>query len=132
MRELLLISGYLAVALATTPPTDDLYSSRIPAKILATAQTTHNPAAFPEYTTRNTGVWQYFVPNTWTTGFFPATPYLMNRRQQLCPGSSSSGTADWLSYGRSWSTAIIPLETNNTLEHDVGFVSFPFAQELLV
>ena len=37
---------------------------------------------------------------------------------------------DWLSLGRTWSAAEIPLEVKTGVGHDVGFLSFPFAEEL--
>jgi len=54
----------------------------------------------------------------------------MNTRKELCPGSSASDT-DWLSLGRDWSLPLVPIETNNTVQHDVGFISYPFQEELL-
>ncbi len=109
----------------------ELYSSSIQSKILAIAEKEPSPPLFPQYTDRTQGAWQYFNPNTtWTTGFFPATLYAMHTRQTLCP--SENDQTDWVSLGRSWSTGIIPFETHNGLQHDVGFVSFPFQEELQV
>jgi hypothetical protein len=40
--------------------------------------------------------------------------------------------ADWLTLGRSTSNGLIPLELVNTVGHDVGFLSFPFVEELAI
>ncbi|KIJ69657.1 glycoside hydrolase family 88 protein [Hydnomerulius pinastri MD-312] len=124
----------------TSPPPDvsgltwpsELYSSLIPQKVLATANTQHNPPQYPQYTDRIVGEWQWFSPDTWTSGFFPATLYELNTRTQLCKGQGSGAGTDWVGLGRTWSAAEVPLETKNSVGHDVGFLSFPFVQELLV
>ena len=76
------------------------------------------------------GDWIWFNPDLWTTGFFPATLYAMHTRAQLCP--SVGNEEEWLTLGRSWSTPEIPLELHNSVEHDVGFLSYPFMDELEV
>ncbi|KAF8638888.1 hypothetical protein AX17_001941 [Amanita inopinata Kibby_2008] len=78
------------------------------------------------------GKWLYFSPNTWTSGFLPATGYALRRRQQLCGSSNDLHIADWLYLGRAASSGLVPLEANNTVGHDVGFLSFPFVEELFV
>lgn len=109
----------------------ELFSPLISEKVFAIASKESNPPAYPQYTDRVEGTWKFFDPNnTWTTGFFPAALYALNERKTLCP--SLKDNTDWLSLGRQWSTGIIPYETNNGLEHDVGFVSFPFQDELLM
>lgn len=108
-------------------PADLLFSPLVAQKVATTANSFSG--TFPQYTTRDTGKWLLFSPNTWTSGFFPATLYAMNTRKQLCPGSAS-GT-DWLSKGRDWSLPLVPIETHNTVQHDVGFISYPFQEELL-
>ena len=117
----------LASSIATNVPSD-LYSSLIGNKIYAVATKEQTPPQYPQYTDRQQGIWKYFDPgNTWTTGFFPATLYALNTRNTLC--ASLSDGRDWLSLARQWSTGIIPYEVDNSLEHDVGFVSFPFQDE---
>ena len=116
----------LAAAAQSTPPTE-LYSPLIQQKVLKIAQAEPNPANYPEYTDRILGNWQYFPPDTWTTGFFPTTLYALNTRAKLC-GTNDGDT--WVQLGRSWSAAEIPLETTNSIGHDVGFVSMPFMEEL--
>ncbi|KAI0061989.1 d-4,5 unsaturated-glucuronyl hydrolase-like protein [Artomyces pyxidatus] len=122
----------LAVTAFTPLPPPQLFSTLIPQKLLATAQLTPGiPSTYPQYTTRDTGAWLQFGPNTWTTGFFPATLYAMYERAALCPKSlGRTSAAQWLELGRTSSTGEIFLEPHNTLQHDVGFVSFPFVEEL--
>ncbi|KAF7796235.1 hypothetical protein EIP86_007409 [Pleurotus ostreatoroseus] len=124
-----------SVAACTATPPAELFSPLIAQKILATAKTQHNPSQYPQWTDRTAGVWQYFNPDTWTSGFFPATLYALSARAALCPNSSAAqglnGT-DWLALAQMWSAAEVPLETNTTVGHDVGFLSFPFVDELAV
>ncbi|KAF9228745.1 glycoside hydrolase family 88 protein [Gyrodon lividus] len=110
----------------------ELYSSLIPQKLLATANTHYNPPQYPQYTDRVVGEWQWFSPDTWTSGFLPATLYELDTRTRLCKGQGSGEGMDWVGLGRTWSAAEVPLETKNNVGHDVGFLSFPFVQELLV
>lgn len=123
----IIFSFFFLAASAQNRPPPELYSPLISQKILKIAQNEPNPAKYPQYTDRTAGTWQYFSPNTWTSGFFPATLYALNTRAKLC------GTNDgdsWAQLGRQWSTAEIPLEANNTVGHDVGFLSMPFMEEL--
>ncbi|KAA1477060.1 d-4,5 unsaturated-glucuronyl hydrolase-like protein [Dentipellis sp. KUC8613] len=110
-------------------PHDTLFSPLIETKLRATA---HNisgtPTQYPQYTTRDSGEWIYFPADGWTTGFLPATFYALRTRAQLC--GNSSGEAEWLEEGRRWATGEVPLETHTGVGHDVGFLSFPFVQEL--
>ncbi|KAF8509559.1 d-4,5 unsaturated-glucuronyl hydrolase-like protein [Gautieria morchelliformis] len=110
-------------------PRRELYSPLIAPKVQAIAETEPNPANYPQYTDRTQGIWEYFTPTTWTSGFFPALLYLLDTRSKLCP---SLNQPDWLSMGRDWSVGLVPLEDNKNLDHDVGFLSYPFQQELLV
>jgi hypothetical protein len=115
--------------LAADLPTDLLFSTLVAEKVARTAN--NFSGTFPQYTTRDTGDWLYFSPNTWTSGFFPATLYAMNTRRQLCPDADAS-QSDWVALGRAWSLPLVPIETHNTVQHDVGFISYPFQEELLV
>ncbi|KAJ3838786.1 glycoside hydrolase family 88 protein [Lentinula raphanica] len=124
---------------ASTTIPDQLFSSLIPQKIVNTSNSLPSPIQYPQYTTTwnvsNPGTWLDFIPDTWTSGFFPASLYALNTRKNLCGATDTNalGAADWVELGRSTSTGLISLEHNNTnLQHDVGFVSFPFAQELLI
>jgi hypothetical protein len=112
------------ITAATPPP--ELYSPLLSSKIRTTAQGESNPPKYPQYTDATSGKWQDFIPDTWTSGFFPATLYALNTRAKLC--NTGDGDA-WVALGRQWSTGEIPLETKNTLVHDVGFVSMPFVEE---
>ncbi|KAF8590459.1 glycoside hydrolase family 88 protein [Ramaria rubella] len=117
---------------SSTPPTQ-LFSPFIAPKVQAVALNEPNPAFYPEYTGVNingtNNVWQYFTPTTWTSGFFPGLLYLLDTRAKLCPSDSQP---DWLALGRNWALGILPLADDKTLDHDVGFLSYPFQQELLV
>jgi hypothetical protein len=46
--------------------------------------------------------------------------------------TSELGNADWVGLGRTWSDGLISLESSNSVGHDVGFLSFPFVEELAV
>ncbi|KAF5379868.1 hypothetical protein D9757_007200 [Collybiopsis confluens] len=135
MAFLLLV--FCTTALAAIP--NELFSPLIPQKIANTAKSLPFPIQYPQYTTTwnvsNPGHWLNFIPDTWTSGFFPTSLYALNTRKALCGATEANGLqiADWLTLGRSTSSGLIPLEHNNTnLQHDVGFVSFPFSEELLV
>jgi hypothetical protein len=121
-----IFTSLLAVPIAARTPPTELYSPLISSKILAVAKNEPNPPKYPQYTDRTAGIWQNFVPNTWTSGFFPATLYALNTRSELC---KTGDGASWVDLGRQWSTGEIPLEMNNTQGHDVGFLSMPFQQE---
>lgn len=117
---------------AASPPTE-LFSPEVAQKIASTASNLSLPTLYPEYTDAS-GKWLYFETDTWTTGFFPSLLYAMNARSVMCANSQTSdetlnGT-DWLNLARSWASPEVTLESNNSLGHDVGFVSFPFQDEL--
>lgn len=88
------------------------------------------PTTFPEYTTSN-HAWASFSNPTWTNGFFASSLYLLDTRAKLCHAKSE---LDWVSLGQTWSTGLLSLEhvDPSTLDHDVGFLSYPFQKELLV
>lgn len=115
---------------ATVPP--ELYSPLISSKVLATAQAQGgNPTQYPQNTDQGPlGAWQYYTADQWTSGFFPDLIYKLNVRAELCP--STVDKADWVELGRSWSTTLTTLEYSNHLQHDVGFVSYPFMSELVM
>ncbi|KAF7777605.1 CAZyme family GH88 [Agaricus bisporus var. burnettii] len=126
--------GILAPSVLAATVPNELFSSLVPQKILATFNDLPNPTQYPQYTDQRAGDWQYFNPNTWTSGFFPSTLYALNTRRTLCGATSRNGLgiANWLELGREASRALIPLETKNSQGHDVGFLSFPFVEELAV
>ena len=119
-----------------TAITSELFSSIIPQKITVIASNFTGSGSYPQYTDSNLGEWQYFPADTWTTGFFPSSLYALNTRQSLCNGSDSLDTTlnetDWLGLARSWSAAESLLPGNNTVGHDVGFLSLPFREDLLL
>ncbi|KAH0584385.1 hypothetical protein H2248_009924 [Termitomyces sp. 'cryptogamus'] len=133
MRQLaaLILLIPLLGAFATPSIPTQLYSSLVPTKVLATYNSLPKPIQYPQYTT-TTGTWLYFPPDTWTSGFFPATLYALNSRKAVCPPTAANalGLADWVTLGRSASTGLVPLEAGNNQGHDQGFLSFPFAEEL--
>ncbi|RPD59197.1 d-4,5 unsaturated-glucuronyl hydrolase-like protein [Lentinus tigrinus ALCF2SS1-7] len=119
------------VAVAVAPPAE-LFSPLVQQKVLKTAQSFPSPAQYPQYTDRVEGNWIWFTPDQWTTGFFPATLYAMYERTKLCHRSNVGDASQWLGLARTWSTPEIPLETNTGVGHDVGFLSYPFMNELTV
>jgi hypothetical protein len=117
---------------AVSPPSD-LYSHSISTKLNTTTDPTKYTDVYPQVTTTTTtdsdpAKWQYLSADQWTTGFFPATMYEMNRRQRICPVYSDG--IDWLMRARKWSDGLVPLTNGNSQGHDQGFLSFPFIAEL--
>jgi len=129
LASLLVLWATPGDAYLSPAPAAELFSPLIPTKLQTVANAFKSPASFPQYTDRVQGIWNFFSPNTWTSGFLPAQLYLLDTRSKLCPGSSN---INFLSLGRSWSVGLVPLEDDHTLDHDVGFLSYPFMQELLV
>ncbi|KAL0070580.1 hypothetical protein AAF712_002419 [Marasmius tenuissimus] len=116
-------------------PPQELYSPLIPQKVLRTYSSLPNPIEYPQWTDKaHLAKWDYFIPDTWTSGFFPATLYEMNTRQALCkenPDAAGLGR-DWLGMGRKASDGLVNLPGHNTQGHDVGFLAFAFMEELKV
>ncbi|VDB83251.1 unnamed protein product [Peniophora sp. CBMAI 1063] len=135
LRTLAVLAAATTTTLAADLPSE-LFDSSIAVKLRATYQAQPPvPSQWPQYTFPN-GTWRYFGGNTWTTGFFPATMYAMAERAGLCP-ELGLNASEWIEYGRGSSSGEIPGSTlsataQSQLEHDVGFVSFPFQAELLV
>jgi hypothetical protein len=120
-----------AILAATAPAS--LYSTLIYDKTYTTTHAVAQSAwTFPQYTDSK-GVWKWFAAQTWTSGFYPAMAYLLNHRVPKCPDINPSRPAGkWLAIGRKWSEGLVQIESNNQVRHDVGFISFPFQEELLV
>ncbi|KAK0227953.1 glycoside hydrolase family 88 protein [Armillaria fumosa] len=131
MRFLILTSVFL-VAHALPDVATELYSSLIPSKVLATANKLNNQ--FPQYTDSTAGAWQLFSADTWTSGFFPATLYALESRKALCGATSANGlnVVDWADLGRKTGAGLAALTTKNSVGHDVGFLSFPYVDELSI
>ena len=108
-------TGLLSLVVPCALATDlslpaELFSPLVAQKILATAQTVQSPVKYPQYTDRVKGVWDYFNPDTWTSGFFPSTLYALHERASLCPAPELNAT-DWLLLGQTWSAAEVPSDT---------------------
>ncbi|KAG6845712.1 hypothetical protein H0H87_004978 [Tephrocybe sp. NHM501043] len=133
MRKSTFLFLLSCVVLGSCDVPAELYSPLIPRKVLTTFKTIPDPVKYPQYTTTN-GIWRYFSPDTWTSGFFPATPYALNARKAACPATDENqlDIADWVDLGRSASTGLISLEAGNGQGHDQGFLSFPFVEELAI
>jgi hypothetical protein len=130
MLSTLLVLSTLPFTLIAVP--SELFSYLIPQKVLATFNTLPSPINYPQYTDTTAGNWIYFDPNLWTSGFFPLTGYAVNTRAKLCGATpvNGLGTADWLDLARSTSNGLLSLDDSNGIGHDVGFISFPFIEEL--
>ncbi|KAF9258051.1 glycoside hydrolase family 88 protein [Marasmius fiardii PR-910] len=128
----IVLNAFIAttVAQANSVPSE-LLSPLIPQKLQNTFNSLPQPVQYPQYTdSSRPGKWLFFVPDTWTSAFFPTTLYEMDRRQTLCGGSNVSGVGiNWRDLGRSASQGLINLPGHNTQGHDVGFLSFPFVEE---
>ncbi|KAH9034051.1 d-4,5 unsaturated-glucuronyl hydrolase-like protein [Lactarius deliciosus] len=136
MRLLSLMLAALSQTSAAVYPQlpPQLFSPLIAQKLLASAQRTPGiPTSYPQYTTRDTGVWLYFGADTWTSGFLPTAFYALAERATICPLTvNGTTTTQWLDIGRSSATGEIPLEVHTSVGHDVGFLSFPFVDELTI
>ncbi|EIW60767.1 d-4,5 unsaturated-glucuronyl hydrolase-like protein [Trametes versicolor FP-101664 SS1] len=125
------VGGVSSAATGFVSPSAELFSPLVSQKVLKTALSLTSPPQYPQYTDRTEGDWIWFSPDQWTAGFFPSTLYAMHERTKLC-GSSAGSASQWLTLGRAWSTGEIPLETHTGVGHDVGFLSYPFMDELKV
>ncbi|KNZ75519.1 Unsaturated glucuronyl hydrolase [Termitomyces sp. J132] len=134
MQSILVLS-FIAVGLSSTSVAvpSELYSPLIPQKIQAVFNKSNtNPIRYPQYTDTS-GIWQYFSPNMWPSGFFPATLYGLNERNALCPSTPADGLGmvDWLELGRSATGNLVPPEPENTADHDRAFL-ISFLEELAI
>ncbi|KAI0713492.1 d-4,5 unsaturated-glucuronyl hydrolase-like protein [Earliella scabrosa] len=125
-------SQALAAATGFLAPPKELFSPLVKEKVLKTALQFPNPPKYPHLTDRVEGKWQWNPVDWWTTGFFPATLYAMHERTKLCRTSDVGDAAQWLELGQTWATGSIPLEVRNSVGHDVGFLSYPFLDELKI
>lgn len=121
-----LLAAGVGNSITITPPAN-LYSHTIATKLNTT--TANYAGTYPQVTDHsNPAKWQLLGSDEWTTGFFPATMYELDRRQKLCPAYSDG--VNWLTRGRKWSDGLVPLSNGNSQGHDQGFLSFPFVAEL--
>ncbi|KAI0668478.1 d-4,5 unsaturated-glucuronyl hydrolase-like protein [Trametes maxima] len=125
------VGGASAAATGLAAPPPELFSPLVAQKVLKTAQSFAGANPYPQYTDRELGNWELFSADQWTAGFFPATLYAMYERTKLC-GPTSGDAKQWLELGRTWSTGEIPLELRTGVGHDVGFISYPFMDELQI
>lgn len=130
LTPLIISLGLASTSFAQSPPAQ-LYSPLVPGKILAATNALPASIQYPQFTT-TAGRWRLFAPDTWTSGFHPATLYALHQRTKLCGATNSNGlgAADWLALGRSTSAALASLTKRNSVGHDVGFLSFPYVDEL--
>ncbi|KAH6918980.1 glucuronyl hydrolase [Coprinopsis sp. MPI-PUGE-AT-0042] len=128
MLASLILAALLPVQLVAGQIPPQLFSPLIPQKVLAAERARPN-VRWPQYTDQ-AGKWLWFDAGAWTSGFFPATHYALNTRKTLCGGTPSNGLnlADWRALGISSSVGL-PLDARS-VGHDVGFISFPFVEEL--
>jgi hypothetical protein len=106
----------------------ELWSPLVAQKFYKTASNV-SATQYPQYTDRTVGHWVNFNVDYWTSGFLPVALYAMRKREELCPGLAPNPKVDWLKLGREWSRGLLSLEVKNSVGHDVGFISFPFAEE---
>lgn len=131
LASLVLSIGHTTALPGFLSPPAELFSPLVAQKVLKTAQAFPNPAQYPQFTDRTVGNWLLFSPDTWTSGFFPSTLYALYERTKLCSSGAGDG-AQWLDLARTWATGEIPLEIKTGVGHDVGFLSYPFMDELTV
>ena len=135
--SLLLVQVSSQFALETPPP-KQLTSPLVATKLSKTAATlaTSGAPTYPQWTyLSGSGKWQYFPAATWTSGFFPASLYLMNARKSvLCKGDNATGQTNWLTSAESWMKGLDPVANPNAglfgVRHDVGFLSFGWFEAL--
>ncbi|KAG6845695.1 hypothetical protein H0H87_004956 [Tephrocybe sp. NHM501043] len=123
----------LSISSLSLGPPAELFSPLIPQKLLATVHTINsNPGKYPQFT-NVAGTWQYFSPNSWSSGFLPAAPYALNERRKLCPPTPENGLgiANWLALGRSATANLIPPEPECSPDHDRAFL-VAFLEELAI
>ncbi|KAF9650840.1 glycoside hydrolase family 88 protein [Thelephora ganbajun] len=129
LLALVFIPCALPVSWAAQPP-KELYSRLVSSKILATARDRRDGKSYPHNTDQVNGIWNYVGTDWWTSGFFPSTLYSMNRRSELCP--TTVDKVDWVNLGQVWSADLTRLLIRNSVGHDIGFISFPFVDELTI
>ncbi|KIM49493.1 glycoside hydrolase family 88 protein [Hebeloma cylindrosporum] len=132
VKTSIIISTFPLSALALAAIPSELFASLLPQKVLDTFNALPSPIQYPQYTDTVAGEWVYFSPDTWTSGFLPTIGYAMNTRKALCGATPTNGlgSADWLSLARSASNGLLSLNASRSIAHDVGFISFPFVEEL--
>ncbi|KAG8746109.1 hypothetical protein FRC12_014363, partial [Ceratobasidium sp. 428] len=128
----LLVGTSLLPGSLTAAPTysDSIFSPYIAQKY-ARVGSKYRSAQYPHTTAAN-GTWTWNGADWWTSGFLPASFYLLNERKNLCPKDKNLSSVDWLTLGRHWSDSLVPLQSGNGQGHDQGFLSLPYLEELRV
>jgi hypothetical protein len=135
LSSALLVQVNSGVALQSPPP-QQLISPLVAKKLGNTASKLSSPPTYPQWTfLSGNGKWEYFPAAKWTSGFFPASLYLMNTRKSvLCKGDSSTGQTNWLAAAERWMAGLDPVANPNAglfgVRHDVGFLSFGWFEAL--
>lgn len=132
--QLLFIGVTFSTGVAGVSAPPELISPLIAQKVLATLKLLPSPILYPYITDSTVGKWIDHIPNWWTSGFFPATGYLLNTRQQICNSTLANEPAsgNWLGLARASTGALVNLDADHGIGHDVGFIAFPFMEELVV
>ncbi|KAG9122156.1 hypothetical protein FRC07_001590, partial [Ceratobasidium sp. 392] len=128
----LLVGTSLLPGSFTAAPTysDSIFSPYIAQKY-ARVGSSYRSGQYPHTTAAN-GTWTWNGADWWTSGFLPASFYLLNERKNLCPKNKNLTSVDWLTLGRHWSDSLVPLQSGNGQGHDQGFLSLPYLEELKV
>ncbi|KAH7344841.1 d-4,5 unsaturated-glucuronyl hydrolase-like protein [Rhizoctonia solani] len=136
--RLTLAKAASGVSLESIPPSQ-LISPLIASKLASTAGTlsSNGPPTYPQWTyLSGNGTWEYFPAAKWTSGFLPASFYLMNTRKTvLCKNDNETGSTDWLETAQNWMQGLDPIANPNAglfdgVRHDVGFLSFGWIEAL--
>jgi len=132
IRPLFVGVTFLTSGVAGVPAPPELISPLIAQKVLATFKNLPSPILYPHVTDSTEGKWIGHIPNWWTSGFFPATGYLLNTRLQICNSTLGNGLAlgNWLALARQSTSGLVNLDADHGIGHDLGFVAFPFMEEL--
>ncbi|QRV91455.1 glycoside hydrolase family 88 protein [Ceratobasidium sp. AG-Ba] len=130
------LAGVTNGAKLLNPPPQQLVSPLIATKLEKIALKLSSPPTYPQWTyLSGNGSWEYFPAAKWTSGFFPASLYLMNtRKNELCKGDNSTGLTDWLSDAQTWMQGLDPVANPEaglfSVRHDVGFLAFGWIEAL--
>lgn len=124
-----IVGATFPVVISRTTTTPGLSAPLISQKVLATFQSLSKSVLYPYITDSIEGKWIDHSINWWTSGFLPASGYLLLARQKLC---NTTDGADWLTLGRSSAGPLAFLDASHGIGHDIGFISYPFVEELAV
>ncbi|KAG8742530.1 hypothetical protein FRC10_001297 [Ceratobasidium sp. 414] len=131
LSALLIGTSLLPWALTAAPTYSDSIFSPYIAQKYGRVGSKYRSAQYPHTTAAN-GTWTWKDADWWTSGFLPASFYLLNERKNLCPKNKNLSSVNWLTLGRHWSDSLVPLQSGNGQGHDQGFLSLPYMEELRV